>query len=555
MKNETFNKHLSELSPYKSTDYSLWKSTKRLKRPIVQKPPLRKANNQWAKTNLEKAELFSKHLNSIFSVEDTSCSSNTTITDLAVDEEIPTITPADIKVEIKNKFSKKKAPGFDLLTADLLKNLPNAAIYQLSKIFNACIKLKYFPTLWKVAEVIMIAKPGKPPNEISSYRPISLLPILSKLLEKLFLNRLKPIIARDNLIPSHQFGFREHHSTVDQIHRITDTIEKALESKKVCSAIFLDVSQAFDKVWHKGLMIKLRKTLPKSYCDFLQSYLSDRYFRVKQEDEYSDIEKISAGVPQGSILGPILYLLYTADLPTDVNYQTATFADDTAILAVGNTVEESTQKLQMGIDKICAWTTLWKIKLNNAKSTHVNFTNNQIQQHNVFIDNIAIPHSNSAKYLGMTLDVKLKWDEHVKKKLQEINLKWSKMYWLTGRKSVLSIHNKLLLYNMVIKPIWSYGIQLWACSNQHNIKIIQTFQNKVLRTIVNAPWYCRNADLHRDLGIPYVSEVIQKYAIAHATRLSQHVNNEVSGLATLENHTRRLRRLIPSDLVKVIRHS
>ena len=108
---------------------------------------------------------------------------------------------------------------------------------------------------------------------------------------------------------------------------------------------------------------------------------------------------------------------------------------------------------------------------------------------------------------------------------------------------------------MVIKPIWSYDIQLWARSNQHNIKIIQTFQNKVHRTIVNAPWYCRNADLHRDLGIPYVSEVIKKYAIAHATRLSQHVNNEVSGLATLENHTRRLRRLIPSDLVKVTRNS
>ena len=111
----------------------------------------------------------------------------------------------------------------------------------------------------------MIAKPGKPPSEISSYRPISLLGILSKLLEKFLLNRLKLIIARNNLMPSHQFGFREHHSTVVQIYWITETIEKALESKKDCPAIYLDVSHAFDKIWHKDVMIKLRKTLPNSY--------------------------------------------------------------------------------------------------------------------------------------------------------------------------------------------------------------------------------------------------------------------------------------------------
>ena len=98
----------------------------------------------------------------------------------------------------------------------------------------------------------MIEKPGKPPHEAGSYRPISLLPIISKLFEKLLLKRLKPIIERKNLVRDHQFGFRKSHSTMDQVHRITNVIEKALEEKKVCYAIFLDVSQAFDKVWHEG---------------------------------------------------------------------------------------------------------------------------------------------------------------------------------------------------------------------------------------------------------------------------------------------------------------
>jgi hypothetical protein len=109
----------------------------------------------------------------------------------------------------------------------------------------------------------MIPKPGKPPHEAASFSPISLLPVMSKLFEKLLIKRLKPIIERKNLIPNHQFGFRSKHSTIDQVHRITNIIEIALEEKKVCSAILLDVAPAFDKVWHEGLNHKLRSILPK----------------------------------------------------------------------------------------------------------------------------------------------------------------------------------------------------------------------------------------------------------------------------------------------------
>ena len=129
--------------------------------------------------------------------------------------------------------------------------------------------------MWKVEEVIMIPKPAKPPNKITSYRPILLLSVLSKLLEKMFQARLMPIITRKELIPNHQFGFRESYSTIDQVHRIVNFIETAFEEKKVWSAVFLEVSQAFDKVWHEGLHIKLRSVLPKSYCDFLLFYMAD----------------------------------------------------------------------------------------------------------------------------------------------------------------------------------------------------------------------------------------------------------------------------------------
>ena len=135
----------------------------------------------------------------------------------------------------------------------------------------------------------MLPKSGKPPNEAKSYRPISLLPIISKLMKRLLLKRMKPIIENRDLIPDHQFGFRCKHSTIDQVHRITDIIEKALENT--------DVSAAFDKVWHECLIHKIKLLLPRPYVDLLRSYLSERLFRVRQEHEYSEQREVRAGVP------------------------------------------------------------------------------------------------------------------------------------------------------------------------------------------------------------------------------------------------------------------
>lgn len=140
------------------------------------------------------------------------------------------------------------------------------------------------------------------------------------------------------------------------------------------------MAQAFDKVWHHGLLQKLRSNLPRQHCDLLESYISDRMFWVRQEGQYSELKQIKAGVPQGSVIGLLLYLLYTYDIPQPSGMTVATFADETAILAVGNSEEEATNKLQKAINKINNWTKKWRIKLNENKSVQIFFTNKKVKR-------------------------------------------------------------------------------------------------------------------------------------------------------------------------------
>jgi hypothetical protein len=150
----------------------------------------------------------------------------------------------------------------------------------------------------------------------------------------------------------------------------------------------------------------------------------------------------------------------------------------------------------------------------------------------------------------MTLDAKLRWKAHIKKKHEELQIKFRKMYWLLGRRSELSMHNKVLLYKQVLRPVWTYGVRLWGCAKKTSIDIIQRYQNKVLRCLVNAPWYARNNDIHRDLGVETVASVIARHAISHESHLQHYVTEEASRLLNVQHLIRRLRRTKPFELVK-----
>ena len=462
-------------------------------------------------------------------------------------QQIKPITKLELRATI-SRLKSRKAPGYDLISPKILKELPEVGISFILYIFNAILRNVSFPIQWKTAQIKMILKPGKPPDMASSYRPISLLPILSKVLETLLLKRIQPIIDEQKLIPDHQFGFRQKHSTIEQVNRVFTIARRALEEKEYCTAAFVDITQAFDKVWHPGLLYKIRCIFPDNIYQIIQSYLTNRFFMVKVNNEMSHLYEIFSGVPQGSVLGPVLYLIFTADLPLSANTYTATFADDTVIMAKSKYPNTASDLLQENLKSVEEWMKLWRIKANELKSSHITFTLKRGTCPKVKLNGNDLPQNNEVKYLGIHLDEKLTWQSHIMNKRKQLGIKLRSMIWLLGRTSKLSLENKILIYKAILKPVWTYGIQLWGSAAVTNIAILQRFQNKILRTITNAPWYLTNNQLHSDLDILSVEEEIKRYSSNYIDRLKCHLNPLARDLTSTTDEVRRLNRYHPIDL-------
>lgn len=203
------------------------------------------------------------------------------------------------------------------------------------------------------------------------------------------------------------------------------------------------------------------------YYLFLKSYVQNLKFFVKINNSESPIHDVNAGVPQGSVLGPILYSAYTSDMPipTGPHITTCTYADDTAFLFAGDTITGSAHGLQEILNNVEPWLARWNIVISAEKSTHLTFTLRPGSSPPVSINGSDIPQVESAKYLGLTLDKRLTWKDHITTKVKLMSYKFRKMGWLLFKRSKLSIKNKLLLYKTIIKPAWKYGIELWVTAS------------------------------------------------------------------------------------------
>ncbi|GBO40428.1 RNA-directed DNA polymerase from mobile element jockey, partial [Araneus ventricosus] len=398
-------------------------------------------------------------------------------------------SPQEI-LSLLKRINPRKATGPDGIPNKALKQIPTNVITFITKICNKCLLCNYFPTIWKTAHVLMFPKPRQNRKLPGNYRPISLLSNIGKILEKIILSRLKEECHDLSIIPNEQYGFRAGHGCIHQLLRVANTVTQGFNHKFYTGGVFLDVRKAFDRMWHNGLIYKLIKfKIPNYLIVILINYLRNRTFRVKLNPTLFDIGSIKAGTPQGSILSPLLYTIYTSDFPKTNQIMNCFFADDTAILAQGSTINYIIHTLQKGLNNIEKWCTLWRVAINTDKTHAVMFrkgtSRKELNTLSFFDEDLTW--DKEVKYLGLILDDKLTFRSHLKYNTEKFRAKVHLLIPLIGRRSPLTLENKLLLFKQILRPILTYAAQIWGLAAFSNRKKAQILQNKILRIIVNAP--------------------------------------------------------------------
>ena len=521
-KNDKWNQKLSELS---TKDNSFWKFTKNMKKPFEKVPTLSLNNIEYIKEKdkteilaetFEKVHIIDSSLNSEQSkivnkvnnyLEQTVELTNTEVADI--------ITNPEEIIKIIKRLKNNKAPGIDTIDNILVKNFSRKAIVQFMYIVNAIIKTQYYPIQWKVASIVPIPKPNKDKKDPSNYRPISLLNVLSKITDKIILNRFIEHDHKNKITIDAQFGFRERHNTTQQITRITTHILESFDKRKNTAMLLLDIQKAFDRVWLHGLVYKLIiYKFPQYLIKLLHSYLTDRKFKVKINNSFSTTKNIQAGVPQGSVLGPKLFTLFINDIKHFNPFTNlALYADDTAIYATSFSAVVANTQIQIHANEITKYLKKWKINLNPNKTENILYTR-KYKDNKIFsqltIDKQKIPIQNEVKYLGIHLDKRLTFKPHIKNTLRKAYGTMKCLFPLLSRDSFLTRNNKKLLYTSVIRPILTYAAPAWCHVSKTSLKPLQIYQNKCLRLITNKNRYTKITKLHEITKIENIREHINK---------------------------------------------
>ncbi|KFM66762.1 RNA-directed DNA polymerase from mobile element jockey, partial [Stegodyphus mimosarum] len=360
-------------------------------------------------------------------------------------EMIQIATPYEVKDLIK-RLKVKKAPGHDSINNYTIKKLPDNCIAKITSIINACLYHRYFPPSWKHAKIILLPKPDKDATKPEGYRPISLLSGFGKLYERIIFTRIKPHL---HILPHEQFGFRKSLSTTKQLVRLVEFCGDAIHKKQNVALLMLDVAKAFDRVWHEGLIYKLiQQQMKRELIELIVSFITNRKFTVSVGQDLSTIRDIAAGVPQGSILCPILYLMYVADFPNPQrgdNYFMGCYADDTALAVKSANAKHAITKLQDMMPNIEEWCTKWRISINAQKSQLLIIRRKHRKvpiRKKLYLLGSEVPQVNNAKYLGVVLNDNLTWKDNTANIRRKANGVINNLKPLLGKFSPLDLRRK-----------------------------------------------------------------------------------------------------------------
>lgn len=383
-----------------------------------------------------------------------------------------------------------KSTGLDCIGPRLLKIVPNVLAPSITYIINKSLTSGIFPTSWKQAKVTPIFKAGSK-DDVNNYRPISILPTISKIIEKWIHKHLMSYLNKYKLLHKKQSGFRTEHSTESALLLMTETWLKAINDGKLVGCIMLDFRKAFDLVDHKLLLRKLALyKFGNISLSWFESYLTNRSQQVSINGVISDSDEVLCGVPQGSILGPLLFLLFINDLPLSLDnviQSVDLYADDTTIYDINSDKSLLEDNLQKALDIICIWCLENGMLINTDKTKLMLLTSRQ-KRNNIPSDKLTLEYnsfelhvSSNEKVLGVYIDENLLWNNH----FQQISKKISAHLWVLSQiRTYVNLQHRLLFYNAYIKPHFEYCCVVWGNSSNFNTNKIEKLQRRACKLIL-----------------------------------------------------------------------
>ena len=478
-------------------DTKLWSLVKALNEEGERYQPISLEQDGEILTGKQAANVFGKSYEEVCDVNVPTKRRNDVRTEeeinLNSEENIPelmtqNISMAELKKAIK-KLKKKKAPGPDGITNEMIMHLPGESLQKLLDIFNLTWQKGDVPQQWKEATMIPILKRGKNKSKPLSYRPISLTSCVCKTMERIVNERMQWYLEKESILTPEQAGFRQYRSTEDQTTHLAQVIEDAFQAKKVVLTCFIDLQKAFDKVWKEGLILKmLNSGIRGNMLRWTKSYLHNRRARVLVNGHMGRKILLRQGVPQGGVLSPTLFILFINDVVKELpkGVKAALYADDLVLWCTEEHATTATYRMQTALDKLTEWTEKWCLQINKEKSAATLFTLSRQKTSPLTLGNTPLVYADEQTYLGVTFDRRLSWKPQIAKAESKARKKLSIMRKLAGTSWGANERILKQVYQGNVCPTLEYGSGAFMSAAQTQIHNLEKVQNQALRVITGA---------------------------------------------------------------------